>query len=299
MQNNPIMPHQPASPLAMALTLKAKPNGTVRKKLLPRPSSPYGIHRRSIHLQVLQCYPLVPQNAAKRNWWCMSQQNSAPVKSEQKIHRGKNITDTGPNYDVPVKSSKRRPASNSSAIPPKKSALKHRSTLSKGDHMGLLPERNAAHPSRQTTTTPIIPATSSLGSTTTSANQTASSTLCDWSLFSGYDFFCVFCLETLPTRRPGTPYAAHFKQHLQQSRYCYGKNLQFLRDKFDQGVEDADDPLLNGQVKCQLVCRLCKAALQANQYRLASPDLIAPHMQRYHPEIRSHAFPQTNPFGGS
>ncbi|XP_055344805.1 uncharacterized protein LOC129592727 [Paramacrobiotus metropolitanus] len=86
--------------------------------------------------------------------------------------------------------------------------------------------------------------------------------------YCGYEFNCVFCLESVPTQQSATISAGEFRNHLKQSRYCYGKNLQFLRAMFDKGAEEAEEPLTNEQVKRQLVCLLCKATRQTSRYSL-------------------------------
>ncbi|XP_055340110.1 uncharacterized protein LOC129589386 isoform X2 [Paramacrobiotus metropolitanus] len=98
----------------------------------------------------------------------------------------------------------------------------------------------------------------------------------------GYDFECLFCQESLPTASPLVISETEFRQHTRQSAYCYKKNLDHINEMMRQGNMEGDNPVANGQVKQQLVCRLCKDGGQINRYKLADLELVAHHMQRYH-----------------
>ncbi|XP_055344817.1 uncharacterized protein LOC129592736 [Paramacrobiotus metropolitanus] len=304
MQRGPITAHQPgtsspSSPIAAERSPKTWTNGFVHTQMHHSnhhlSGTPHQVPKQSRHQQPLLLHYSDHQHTRTRTRSSSNRQNLAtdtPASGQngQETHRERYVHDTEANCGVPVTASGFGSISNYSVNPV--AAFNHGLALYRSDHLDLIQPQNSACPSQlvirppPAVVTAFFPADATAGSTVSSAMQTVPSTLYDWSPYYGYDFICIFCQETVSKLGRVTFSSSHLKQHLKRSRYCYGKNLQFLWEKFSQGVEDVDDPLVNGQVKRQLVCLKCKTARKTDRYRLASPDLIAQHMQRYHAEIR-------------
>ncbi|XP_055344839.1 uncharacterized protein LOC129592750 [Paramacrobiotus metropolitanus] len=287
--------NEPSLPMISASTPKTRANGAVYTQPHARDHypylAPYQVPQQPAQQEVSQRPPLQMQHTGDQVSWTMSTHNSAAdtpaiYQNGQAMHRLGYTSDIVANYGVPVSTSS---VSNSAVDSPANWTLNHRSASYNGECMGLVLAQNRAYQSQAAvvrppqTITPSIPALSPFaGSTESGSTRTVSITLSDWPRCFSFEFNCVFCLETLPTLQPARISAGDFRQHLKTSRYCYGRNLQFLRAMFDKGAEETDEPLANGQVKRQLVCLLCKAARQTSRYRLPTLDVVAHHMQRYH-----------------